>query len=96
MPERAMNPKLLLTVSDFMESSMITAFLEDAQIPVLVRDLGGGGVCKITLGYSVFGQELYVDAGHFERASELVKAYFDKKPDDSEQEGLKKHPFGCF
>ena len=86
--------RLLTTVSSFTESQMITAMLKDDGIPVLVKDLGLGGFMKVTMGYTVFGQELYVSEADFERASELVKAFFDRDADGGD--GIKKHPFTVF
>lgn len=91
---RAMKPKLLTTVDSFAESNMIKAFLKDEGIPVLTRDLGLGGFMKVTMGFTVFGQELYVDESDFETASELLKAFFDT--DAEGDDGIKKHPFGIF
>lgn len=92
--KKEVNIKLLTTVSSFTESQMITALLKDEGIPVLVKDLGLGGFMKVTMGYTVFGQELYVAEADFERASGLVKAYFDRDADGGD--GIKKHPFTVF
>ena len=86
--------KLLTTVSDFTESQMIVGLLKDENIPVLVKDLGLGGFMKVTMGYTVFGQELYVSEADFDRAAELVKAFFDRDADGGD--GVKKHPFTVF
>ncbi|MBQ9557316.1 MAG: DUF2007 domain-containing protein [Clostridia bacterium] len=86
--------KLLTTVSSFTESQMITSLLKDEGIPVLVKDLGLGGFMKVTMGYTVFGQELYVSETDFDRAAELVKAFFDRDADGGD--GIKKHPFTVF
>ena len=86
--------KLLTTVSDFTESQMIVGLLKDEGIPVLVKDLGLGGFMKVTMGYTVFGRELYVSETDFERAAELVKAFFDRDADGGD--GIKKHPFTVF
>ncbi len=86
--------KLLTTVSDFTESQMIVGLLKDEGIPVLVKDLGLGGFMKVTMGYTVFGRELYVSEADFERAAELFKAFFDRDADGGD--GIKKHPFTVF
>ena len=86
--------KLLTTVSDFTESQMIVGLLKDEGIPVLVKDLGLGGFMKVTMGYTVFGRELYVSEADFERAAELVKAFFDRDADGGD--GIQKHPFTVF
>ena len=91
---RAMKPRLLTTVDSFAESNMIAAFMKDEGINVLVKELGLGGFMKVTMGFTVFGRELYVDEDDFERASELLKAFFDT--DAEGDEGIKKHPFGIF
>ena len=69
--------KLLTTVSDFTESQMIVGLLKDEGIPVLVKDLGLGGFMKVTMGYTVFGRELYVSEADFERAAELRDLVFE-------------------
>lgn len=86
--------RLLTTVEDFAESNMIQAFFKDEGIPVLVKDIGMGGFMKVTMGFTVFGQELYVSENDFERAKELLKAFFDTDADGGE--GIKKHPFTVF
>lgn len=86
--------KLLTTVDSFAESNMMTAMLKDEGIPVLVKDLGMGGLMKVTMGFTVFGQELYVAESDYERAAELVKAFFDVDADGDD--GIKKHPFTVF
>lgn len=91
---RAMKPCLLATVESFAESNMIAAFMKDEGIPVLIKELGLGGFMKVTMGFTVFGRELYVDEDDFERAAELLKAFFDTEADG--EEGIKKHPFGIF
>ena len=93
--KNAMQPKLLITVNDFMESNMIVAFLEQSGIPVFVRDLGSGGLLKVAMGYSIFGQELYVDKDQYQEASQLLKAFFDRQSEDGD-DGIRKHNFGCF
>lgn len=69
--------RLLTTVESFSESNMMKAFFKDEGIPVLVKDLGMGGFMKVTMGFTVFGQELYVSDDDYERAKELLKAFFD-------------------
>lgn len=60
-------------VSD-MESQMLQDVLRQAGIPVLARDTGSGGYLKIYMGYSVFGETLYVHAQDYDRAVALLQA----------------------
>lgn len=91
---QAMEPVLLIKVSDQMQGTMITGLLEDAKIPVLVKDKGIGGYMKIYMGYSVYGADIYVDKNDYTEAKKIIDFYLseaeeeagsvaDGEPDDS-------------
>ena len=83
----AMEPILLYSISNQTEESMIVSLLEDANIPVLIKNRGIGGYMKIYMGYSVYGSEIYVDKNDFEKAKELIDANFaESNSEDMETE----------
>ena len=83
----AMEPMLLFSISNQTEESMIVSLLEDANIPVLVKNRGIGGYMKIYMGYSVYGSEIYVDKNDFQKAKELIDANFvESNSEDMETE----------
>lgn len=50
-------------------------FAAAEQVPVLVRDEAGvGGYMKIYMGYSIYGETLYVHQEDFVRAQELLQS----------------------
>ena len=63
----------LTDLQDPIESEMLQDLLRQEQIPVMVRgDEGSGDYLKIYMGYSMFGESLYVRAADYERAKELL------------------------
>lgn len=58
----------LTDLQDAIESEMLQDLLRQEQIPVMVRgDEGSGDYLKIYMGYSMFGESLYVRAADYER-----------------------------
>lgn len=65
----------LATPQNPVESEMLQDLLRQEQIPVLVRDEAGvGGYMKIYMGYSIYGETLYVHQEDFVRAQELLQS----------------------
>ena len=64
---------LLTEPADQIESGILQDLLRQEGIPVLVKDVGSGGYLKVYMGYSVFGDALYVQRGQYERACELLQ-----------------------
>lgn len=64
---------LLTEHADQIESGILQDLLRQEGIPVLVKDVGSGGYLKVYMGYSVFGDALYVQRGQYERACELLQ-----------------------
>ena len=65
----------LATPQNPVESEMLQDLLRQAQIPVLVQDEAGvGGYMKIYMGYSIYGETLYVHQEDFARAQELLQS----------------------
>ena len=65
----------LATPQNPVESEMLQDLLRQAQILVLVQDEAGvGGYMKIYMGYSIYGETLYVHQEDFARAQELLQS----------------------
>jgi hypothetical protein len=69
-----------------LDASMITALLEDAGIPSFIKDRGIGGYLKIYMGYTIYGQDIYVNQESYDKAKELLDFYFSSNLEDSESE----------
>lgn len=64
----------LTTPQNQLESEMLQDLLRQADIPVMVRDLeGAGGYLKIYMGYSIYGETIYVHRQDLARAQELLQ-----------------------
>ena len=65
----------LTTPQNPIESEMLQDLLRQEQIAVLVQDEAGvGGYMKIYMGYSIYGETLYVHREDFARAQELLQS----------------------
>lgn len=74
-------PCLLTTVYQKNEAAMLGALLEDSGIPYFIKERGNGGYLKIYMGYTIFGEEIYVNENQYEQAKELVDLYFSHNED---------------
>ncbi|NLV87856.1 MAG: DUF2007 domain-containing protein [Tissierellia bacterium] len=63
---------VLRTVDNNMDLGVITNLLEENNIPYLLRDHGTGGYMRIISGGSLYGTDILVEEGFFERASEII------------------------
>lgn len=64
----------LTTPQSALETEMLQDLLWQEHIPALVRDAAGvGGYMKIYMGYSVYGETIYVQRQDLARAQELLQ-----------------------
>ncbi|HWT27094.1 MAG TPA: DUF2007 domain-containing protein [Mobilitalea sp.] len=82
MENNPSKPVLLTVVYDQTKASMIGALLEDSGIPYFIKDKGNGTYLKVYMGYSIYGEEIYVNENNYEAAKELLDTYFNS--DNSE------------
>lgn len=82
------NPCLLTTVYQKNEAAMLGALLEDSGIPYFIKEKGNGGYLKIYMGYTIFGEEIYVNENQYEQAKELVELYFSNNEDNLNDDNL--------
>ncbi len=69
----AMKPVKLTTVVNHYDADIILNLLKNNDIPCLKKDKFVGGYMNILMGYSVYGQDLYVDEEDYESALELLQ-----------------------
>lgn len=69
----AMKPVKLTTVIHNYDAGIILNLLHNNCIPCLKKDKFTGGYMNLLMGYSVYGQDIYVDEKDYERALELIK-----------------------
>ncbi|MHB8130734.1 MAG: putative signal transducing protein [Mobilitalea sp.] len=68
-------PCILASNVSQLDATMICALLEDAGIPFFIKDRGSGGYLKIYMGFTVYGQDIYVYRICYEDAKELLDFY---------------------
>lgn len=64
----------LTNVQTSMEAEMLQDILQQEQIPVMIKDEGSGGYMKVYMGYSIYGETLYVSVSDYPRAREIMLA----------------------
>jgi hypothetical protein len=69
-----------------LDATMITGLLEDAGIPSYIKDRGIGGYLKIYMGYTIYGQDIYVNQESYDKAKELLDFYFSSNQEIAESE----------
>jgi len=81
-------PCILVSNASQLDATMICALLEDAKIPFFIKDRGSGGYLKIYMGFTVYGQDIYVDRICYADAKELLDFYNNTniEPFDLEQD----------
>ena len=65
---------LLTTLSRNSEIAQLQGLLKSAGIPFYAADRGSGGYLRITMGFSVYGQDIYVERSRLEAARELMRS----------------------
>lgn len=68
-------PRLLASNLSQLDATMFTALLTDASIPWFIKDIGTGGYMKLYMGYTIYGQDIYVGSEDYDRAKELYDYY---------------------
>lgn len=68
----AMHPVKLVSVPDQVQADLLEGLLTELGIPVLRKKLGSGGYMQAYMGFSIFGEEIYVDEADYGRAEEAL------------------------
>jgi hypothetical protein len=75
----AMKPVKVASDKDTIEADMILNLLKNNDIPCFKKDNGTGSYMNLYLGFSVFGEEIYVDECDNEKALKLIGELFSEK-----------------
>ena len=81
----AMKPVKLVTVVNNYDAGIILNLLESNDIPCLKKDKFTGGYMNLLMGFSVYGQDIYVDEEDYERAMELITILDPNISEDHQQ-----------
>lgn len=79
-----MRPVKVASPGSTVEADMLEAYLNGAGIQVMRRPLESGGYMNVYMGFSAFGENLYVDEADGARARELVTAFLGGDAAESE------------
>lgn len=70
---------ILRTIESEFEMNMISAILEDNNIPFIVKDKGAGNYMRIITGSSPFRTDIMVESKSYEKAIELIAPIISEK-----------------
>ena len=76
---RAMHPVKLTSVANEIEADLIINLLKIYHIPCLQKSIGTGGYMRVTMGFSIYGIDLYVDESDYEKALHYLCALTPKE-----------------
>ena len=68
---------ILATNLSQLDASMLSSLLEASGIPSFVKDRGSGGYMRVYMGYTVFGQDVYVGQIDYEKAMLIYNDYIN-------------------
>lgn len=87
----AMRPVKLVSASDGIQADLIAGMLKEQGIPVMRKKLGSGGYMQVYMGFSVYGEEIYVDEADYEQAAEVLGVLREVDPagieENTEEDG---------
>lgn len=69
--------KLLTNVKDDFQANQMRAFLASEGIQAFAKMHDNSGVTSLYMGTPLFGIDLFVLDGDYDRARELIEAYYD-------------------
>ncbi|MBC7765493.1 MAG: DUF2007 domain-containing protein [Hyphomonadaceae bacterium] len=91
-PENLQNEVFLTTAQDETQLQMLSNFLQNEGIPIIMKQKNNGDFNRLYMGTSPFGADIYVPENAYERASEImgfINAPSDLEPTvDFEQEEI--------
>lgn len=68
----AIKPVKLTSVANELEANMLLSYLKNYGIACYKKDTNIGGYMNIYMGYSIFGEEIYVDEENYDLAKDLL------------------------
>jgi hypothetical protein len=83
--EYSMNPVKVTSAANNIDAGLIMNLLINNNIPCFKKDNGAGGYMNVYMGYSVYGEDIYVDKKDYEAALDLINSLEpDKESMDTE------------
>ena len=79
-------PVLLTTISNEQELELFTSLLHEQRIPFYTQDLQTGEYMRIYMGFSIYGQEVYVRRADYLRCVQLFRQLDDADFDEADME----------
>lgn len=81
----APDPVKVTSAANDIDAGLIMNLLINNNIPCFKKDNGAGGYMNVYMGYSVYGEDIYVDRKDYEAALDLINSLEpDKESIDSE------------
>lgn len=80
-----LDPVILFEALDHMQTALAEQLLEEAGIASYHQGREAGGFLDVAAGYSVFGNDLYVDRKDLERAREVLDGFLGGLPEKMEE-----------
>lgn len=81
-----MHPVKLVSAQSGFEADMIIEMLETLQIPSVRKRPGSGEYMQVLMGFSIYGDEIYVDETDYGRAKEALEILRTQEETDGAEE----------
>jgi hypothetical protein len=78
------NPVKVKSSVNSIDAEMIMLLLKNNNIPCFIKSKEAGSYLNIYMGYSVFGEDIYVDKEDFEEASNLLQELSTPETDEND------------
>lgn len=75
---KAIKPVKLTSVANEIEAKMLLSYLQSYGISCYKKDVKIGGYMNLYMGYSIFGEDIYVDEEEYDIAVDLLQSIDDK------------------
>lgn len=82
----AIKPIKLTSVANELEAKMLLSYLQSYGISCYKKDAKIGGYMNIYMGYSIFGEDIYVDEEDYEIALDLIKGMENQNLEETNDE----------
>ncbi len=91
----ASDPVKVTSAANDIDAGLIMNLLINNNIPCFKKDLGAGGYMNVYMGYSVYGEDIYVDRKDYAAALDLISSlepdkeaneFMDKEAADTEED----------
>lgn len=85
------NPVKLKSAVNNIDAELIINLLRNNNITCYKKSKGSGGYMNIYMGYSVYGEDIYVDKSDYEKANELldeISAINELIPEEEDKDNM--------